>query len=340
MNLDPNTKFPHGVIPSNPLYDPGNGLPLQDLFDSNSRVRAVSLFQRMRRNGIVGIEFFAGLQVVPVSSLPNGDYETDCIVCRQSYVPENPAAADSPVQLPCCGRGLHKECLAEWMASGNYDCLTCRKNFFKRERAYSLERATRIDPALLRRDDDQQQQADTHQAPDSKDTEINEYDDDAAMNPNKEWELNTINLNDEATRPYQDDDPDEILHLRFSNPIKANINFRLGDPPLVPISHYRELLRAGLEMQPLEPKRRALTIGNQVSMFRALQRVGAFDFEGMRRMYWYERGWHKPMVFEHLMSKNTKWCVEHGKWFRETERREHRHLDFHVASRPRLGELV
>ena len=98
------TKTPHGVIPLRHLYDPGNGQPLEDRFNSAGRMRLVSLLQRTRRNQIVGVEFVAGLKVVPVASLPNGDYETDCIVCRQSYVPEDPAAADDPVQLPCCGK--------------------------------------------------------------------------------------------------------------------------------------------------------------------------------------------------------------------------------------------
>ena len=335
MSLPPRT--PHGVIPSRILGTPRNGWPPQNIFDSNGRVKLVTLFQRMRRNRIVGTEFVAGLKVVPIASLPNSDYETDCLVCRQSYIPEDPAAADNPVQLTCCSRGLHRECIADWVVTNrNNTCLVCRRTLFRTEPTFS---AAGLNLATHRPDDDQHLQSlDEHQTPEDEDTEINEYDDDAIMNPNDEWELEYIHFDLEDKRTYEDDDTDEAIIQRFNFPWHVDINNRFDDPPLVPIEQYRELLRSALDLLPISPKQTKLTVQNELSMFRALQRAGAFNLEGMRRMYWWERGWHGCMIFEHLMSKNTKWCVEHGRWMRETEGGKHRHLNFHARSKRRLGE--
>ena len=224
------------------------------------------------------------------------------------------------------------------MANRNSSCMICRKTLFITE---PTSDTAVLDSAAHRRDDVQNSQSsDERRTPDNDDTEINEYDDDAAMNPNTEWELENIHFDLQSERTYEDDDSDRAILHRFSVPWYAHVNSRPDDPPLVPIEHYRELCRGGLDMLHLSPKATKLTVDHQLSVFRALQRAGAFELEGMRRMYWFERGWHNCMVFEHLMSKKTKWCVEHGRWFRETEKGEHRHLNFHESSRPRLGQIA
>lgn len=167
-------------------------------------------------------------------------------------------------------------------------------------------------------DDEEDEDEDEAEEEQEQDSEINEYIHDANTHT---W----LAVPFERSSPYEHNDTDNLLLQRVISRNRAP----LGTP-----DQYRTLLRSGGDrrMEPLptnqEPE---LSRVQQIVLFRELQRRGAFELEGMRRMYWGERGWRDFETWEHLVEKGTTWCVEHGRWVREGQGIGHRHLSFMVG---------
>ena len=263
-------------------------------------------------NRNAGANFVADLKVIPVTQIPNSEYDQDCPICQETYIPEDPIQPKNPVQLTCCLRAFHRECLHGWLSkSRNNTCPNCRKQLFLKA---DLDLPD-TDSMGRGSDDDEDDEAEARDDEEEQDSEINEYIHEANTHT---W----LAIPFERSSPYEHNETDSLLLQRLISRNRAP----LGTP-----DQYRALLRSGGDrrMEPLptnqEPE---LSRVQQIVLFRELQRRGAFELEGMRRMYWGERGWRNFETWEHLVDKGTTWCVEHGRWVREEQGGRHRHLNF------------
>ena len=275
--------------------------------------------------------WIAKLGIISVGELSDGGKV--CAICLEDHVDR-----DKPVQMGCCNRVFHFECLRVWLSGPlAKTCPNCRAELSDEDNEdEDNDSIYEMDDWLTHAEGEWQEwRWDTRSEARVRGSDDEEGDwdpeggylEDRAQNTDGQEASETIKHVDgvEVTEVRLPDLSDEDIMKKLHNPrtpMVTSFGSAKSRGALGSAHQYRDLRRSGAQLPPIhgdndEPRHHhvvaTLSHRQDLAMFREFQRRGCFALEGMREEFQEERKWSDWQTYEYLSSEATFWCSEQGR---------------------------